>query len=228
AGGNAPEAFDAVVEARHPAGELRELLRGRHARITWGMVICGLAWGLVNFGFLLWLPANLDQVGVAPRATSGLLAESAVFALPVIAVVVWIYQRWSSIRSLVALIALTVFALLAFLAIDVADLHSTSATVFATVALLASVSGVIATLIPYSAEIYPVHLRGTGCGLIAASSKAGGILGALLGVAGLFGNFLLSAIVIAVPMAFAGVLLARGGIETRGFRLEEIQAALSE
>jgi putative MFS transporter len=226
AGTVAALAADSVVETHHPAGDVRELLRGRHARITWGLLLCGTAWGLVNFGFLLWLPANLSLIGVDPKAANLLLAQSAVFALPGIAVVVWLYQRWSSIRSLVLLIALTVAALLAFCAIDVLHLRSELATTAATVALLSSVSGVIATLIPYSAEIYPVHLRGTGSGLIAASSKFGGILGALLGVLGLFGNFTLSALAIAVPTALAGVMLARSGIETRGYRLEEIEMAL--
>lgn len=223
-----PDEIDRVVEAHHPVGELRELLRGRHARITWGLALCGVAWGLVNFGFLLWLPANLNLIGIDLQATNLLLAKSAVFALPGIAVVVWLYQRWSSIRSLVLLIALTVLSLSAFFAIDALGIRSTPATIVATVALLSSVSGVIATLIPYAAEIYPVHLRGTGSGLIAASSKAGGILGAVFGVAGLFGHIMLSAIVIALPMVAAGFMLACNGIETRGYRLEEIQLALSD
>jgi len=83
-------------------------------------------------------------------------------------------------------------------------------------------------MLPYSAEIYPVHLRGTGSGLIAASSKAGGILGAALGVLGLFGHFALSALLIALSMAAAGWLLARHGVETRGHALEAIQRTLSE
>ena len=82
-------------------------------------------------------------------------------------------------------------------------------------------------LIPYAAEIYPVHLRGTGSGVIAASSKFGGILGAGLGVLGFFGYFAWSALLIAVPMAVSGVMLLRAGIETRGHGLEEIQDVLS-
>ena len=85
-------------------------------------------------------------------------------------------------------------SLLAFVAIDVGGLRSAVATTVATAALLVSSSGVIAMLIPYAAEIYPVHLRGTGAGVIAASSKFGGILGAGLGVAGLFGHLSLSAL----------------------------------
>ncbi|MBN8923092.1 MAG: MFS transporter [Rhodanobacter sp. 68-29] len=217
-----------VLESLHPAADLRQLLRGRHARITAGLAICGLAWGLVNFGFLLWLPANLATLGVDARDASALLARSALLAVPGTAVVVWLYQRWSSFRSLVLLIALTAVALLGFCAIAFTGARSGTLTVAATVALLVSSGGVIATMLPYSAEIYPVHLRGTGSGLIAASSKAGGILGAALGVLGLFGHFALSALLIALSMAAAGWLLARHGVETRGHALEAIQRTLSE
>ena len=215
-----------VIDEQHPVVGMRQLLRGRHARITWGLVVCGLAWGLVNFGFVLWLPVNLVGMGVDAAGVSALLARSAILALPGIGVVIWLYHKWSSFKSLVLFIALTALALLAFFAMGLAGVRSEGATVAATAALLVSVSGVIAMLIPYAAEIYPVHLRGTGSGVIAASSKFGGILGAGLGVVGFFGDFMLSALLIAVPMAISGVMLWRSGIETRGQGLEEIQDAL--
>jgi len=68
-------------EEEAPAGGIRQLLRGSHARITWGLMVCGVAWGLVNFGFLLWLPTNLgsgtneDRIIVA-RAEDVILYES--------------------------------------------------------------------------------------------------------------------------------------------------------
>jgi putative MFS transporter len=211
------------MEIHQPRAGLRDMLRGRHARITIALMMCGLAWGLVNFGFVLWLPANLHKLGLDARAASALMAQSALLAIPGIAVVVWLYQRWSSFKSLVLFVALTVLALLAFATIEVAGLRAQSFTIAATVLLLIAISGVIATMIPYAAEIYPVHLRGTGSGLIAAGSKAGGILGAGLGVAGVFDSFVVSALVIAVPMLAAGVMLWRGGVETSGRELESIQ-----
>ena len=236
AGRRAADAVE-VDDAQHPgapvlddqpaASGIRQLLRGRHARISWGLAMCGLAWGLVNFGFVLWLPVNLTALGIDPKAISALLAKSAIYALPGIAVVIWLYHRWSSFRSLVLFIALTALSLLAFAAMAALQLRSPAATIAATAALLISANGVIAMLIPYAAEIYPVHLRGTGSGAIAASSKFGGILGAGLGVLGFFGNFTLSALLIAVPMAVSAVMLLRGGIETRGQGLEDIQQALS-
>jgi putative MFS transporter len=217
-----------VLEVHQPRTGLRQMLRGRHATITLALMACGLAWGLVNFGFVLWLPANLHKLGLDARAAGTLMAQSALLAIPGIALVVWLYQRWSSFRTLVLFVALTVLALLAFAAIEVGGLRAQSFTIAATVLLLIAISGVIATMIPYAAEIYPVHLRGTGSGLIAAGSKAGGILGALLGVAGVFDSFLVSAVVIAVPMTAAGVMLWRGGVETRGRELESIQKIMCD
>jgi putative MFS transporter len=162
-----------------------------------------------------------------PGAASALLAKSAVYALPGIALVIWLYHRWSSYKALVLFIALTTLSLLLFFAMGAMGLRSEPATIVATAALLVSVSGVIAMLIPYAAEIYPVHLRGTGSGVVAASSKAGGILGAVLGVFGFFDAFALSALLIALPMAASGVMLLRSGVETRGVRLEDIQAAFA-
>jgi putative MFS transporter len=216
-----------VLDDPHVVTGMRALMRGRHASITWGLVVCGVAWGLVNFGFVLWLPANLGQFGIDPARVNKLLAQSALLAVPGIAVVVWLYHRWSSVRTLVLFIALTTLSLLAFFAIGLAGLRSEAAVTVAIVALLVSVSGVIATMIPYAAEIYPVQLRGTGSGVIAASSKFGGILGAAIGVAGLFEHFQLSALLIALPMAASAVMLLRSGIETRGRGLEDIQDVLA-
>jgi putative MFS transporter len=225
AASNAPAAA-VVAEQEPPAGGIAQLLRGSHARITWGLIVCGVAWGLVNFGFLLWLPTNLGSMGMDATAASALLARSALLALPGIAIVIWLYHRWSSIKALVLFIALTTATLLVFFGLGLAQVQSTLAMVLTTALLLVSSSGVIAMLIPYAAEIYPVHLRGTGSGVIAASSKFGGILGAGFGVLGVFGHFAASALLIAVPMAVAALMLIRSGIETRGRGLEDIQDLL--
>ena len=90
--------------------------------------------------------------------------------------------------------------------------------------LLISISGVIAMLIPYATEIYPVNVRGTGTGVIAGSSKVGGIVAARLGVTGFFAGLTGSAIGVAVPSAALALMLAITGIETRGRSLEEIHS----
>jgi putative MFS transporter len=218
------------VDAEHEqqqGGGVRALLQGGYGPLTIGMGVAGVAWGLANFGFLLWLPTNLRAMGMDAGTATSLLARSAFFALPGTLLVIWLYHRWSSIKTLVTFITLSALSLLGFFLLGYFGIDSVPAMVLATVALLVSASGVIATLIPYASEIYPVHLRATGSGLIAATSKLGGILGAGFGVLGLFGNVSMAALVIAVPMLVAAVLLIRNGIDTRGRRLEEIQGMLA-
>ena len=127
-----------VIDEQHPVVGMRQLMRGRHARITSGLLMCGLGWGLANFGFLLWLPVNLTELGVDANAASGLLARSAVIALPGIAVVIWLYHRWSSFKSLVLFIGLSTLSLLAFFAMGALQMRSETLTVAATVSLLSA------------------------------------------------------------------------------------------
>lgn len=210
------------IHTAEQAEGVRALLSGPFAKITLGLVGAGLAWGLVNFGFLLWLPTNLREMGMSAGAANQLLAQSGLLALPGIAAVVWLYHHWSSIRTLVLFITMTALSLLVFFIMGLLHIHSTGAIVVATACLLISASGVIAMLIPYAAEIYPVHLRGTGAGVVAASSKAGGILGAICGVVGLFNNLAIAAAAIVLPLVVFAALLFKNGIDTRGRRLEDI------
>lgn len=215
----------AEEDAQADAG-FRNMLKGPYAPITLGLVGSGVAWGLVNFGFLLWLPTNLRDAGMSAESANGLLAQSGILALPGILMVIWLYHHWNSIKTLVLFIGMTAASLLTFLALGLLDITTPAAIITATVLLLISASGVIAMLIPYAAEIYPVHLRGTGAGLVAASSKFGGILGAACGVLGMFNDLALAGLLIAIPLIIFGGLLLKNGIDTRGRRLEEIHAAV--
>ncbi len=58
--------------------------------------VCGLAWGLVNFGLLLWLPADLVTKGYSVGVSSMLLTQSALLACPTVFVAALLYSRWSS------------------------------------------------------------------------------------------------------------------------------------
>lgn len=222
-----PEVVAAPAQtSRNANTSMRSLLSGSHASITLGLLACGLAWGLVNFGFLLWLPANLGSMGMNQAAASSLLARSALLAAPSVLLIILLYHRWSSFKTLVLFIWLTAATLLGFFSVSLAGLRSEAVMEFLIMMLLVSSSGIIAMLSPYAAEIYPVHLRATGSGLIAAGSKAGGILGAGAAALGLFGNLGMSALAIAVPLIASAIMLARSGVETRGRDLEWIQAEI--
>jgi len=166
-------------------------------------------------------------MGMDAGAASGLLASSALIAVLGIPLVTWLYHCWNSIRTLVLFTALTAAALTGFFLIGLLKFQSAPVIVAVTALLLVSSSGVIAMLIPYASEIYPVHLRATGTGIIAASSKFGGILGALCAVLGLFGDLSMSAIGVAIPMLISGGVLLKNGTDTNGKGLEAIQTELS-
>lgn len=201
-----------------------QLMRGPYAGITLALVGAGTAWGIANFGFLLWLPTNLRNMGMSADTTNTLLAQSGLLALPGILLVVWLYHSWSSIKTLVLFVVMTAASLGLFIVFDLLQQLSNSIILISTALLLISSSGVIAMLIPYAAEIYPVQHRGSGAGLIAASSKFGGILGAMLGVTGIFAKLGLSALMIAITLIICAMLLIKYGVDTRGRRLEDIQA----
>lgn len=205
---------------------LSDMLRKPYAMITLALIGTGTVWGIVSFGFLLWLPTNLRAMGMSGETTNALLAQSGLFALPGIAVVIWLYHSWSSIKTLVLFVMLTVMSLGLFVVSDLLAQLSSTTIIISTVLLLISSSAVIAMLIPYAAEIYPVQHRGIGVGIIAASSKFGGIIGALLGVSGLFEHIAYSAVIIAVPLSLCALVLFKNGIDTRGRRLEDIHGQL--
>ena len=211
---------------KYSSTAFRDVFGGAYAPITIGLLGVGLSWGLVNFGFLLWLPNNLREVGMSAEAANGLLARSGLMALPGTLAVIWLYHKWSSIKTLVLFNLLTAVSLAVFFAMDLFGVHSPLAVMLAIALLLVSASGVVAMLIPYGAEIYPVQIRGTGTGLVASSSKAGGIIGALLSMIGVFSDLGVSALIIIASILVFTFLLSLSGVDTRGRTLEEINANL--
>jgi putative MFS transporter len=231
--------YGVIVEARPlAAGERRDtespprhwggvgaLFRPPLVTQTVVVFLYGLAWGVMNWGFLSFLPTFLRGAGFGARASSTLLFLSTLVAIPATVLVAILYGRWSSRKSMILFAAASiVFALgLAWLA---PTEQSSRAGVVTVVALLyAATGGVIAMLSPYTAEVYPTSLRGTGSGLSAASSKLGGLVGGLATVVGLVSissGMMRPAVLVSIPMAAAALLIALRGVETRGRRLEEL------
>jgi len=199
-----------------------ELLRIPYLPHTLTLALYGLAWGLVNWGFLTFLPTLLDESGTGVADASRLLFFSAVLALPSTAAVAWLYGRWSSKKTMVICAAGTGGALVGLAAVQ---RLGGAVLVLMVVFLLASSGGVIAMLSPYAVEIYPTRLRGRASGLAAASSKAGGVIGPPLVIAVMAVGPGLPAVALATaaPMVLAATVLARYGIETRGRSLEELE-----
>ena len=149
--------------------------------------------------------------------------------MPGTVVVAYAYGRWSSKKSMILYALATALALVGFMVLRPSPGAGTQVglTVLL-VALLVSSGGVISMLSPYTAEVFPTHLRGTGSGLAAGSSKVGGIMGPpiMAGVLTVSAGLVGPALVAAVPMLASALVLALKGVETRDARLEDIQARM--
>ena len=216
----------AATEQREVAKHsIKQLFQKPYAAATLAVCIYGVAWGLVNWGFVLMLPTIMqDYLQLDAKIANRLLAKSALIAVPGCLVVSWLYGFWSSKRTLVLAAIGTAFVLAAFGTVKSgADYDQTTFSVL-TVMLLVGLSGMISMLPPYSVELYPTKLRATGGGLTASSSKLGGVLGprAVAGILVIFPGFFVPAMTLAVPLLIAAVALWFNGRETSGRRLEDI------
>jgi len=208
----------------HFAG-LGRLFRAPYLSHTLTVGLYGLGWGLVNWGFLTFLPTILEDQGLESSAVNTLLFWSALIAVPGTVLVAYLYGMWSSKKSMVLYAALTSLTLVGFAVLGPSVAAGNQVVLGGLVILLLiSSGGVISMLSPYTAEVYPTDLRGTGSGLAAGSSKLGGILGppVAAGVLVLAPGFAAPALVMAAPIALAAVVLGTKGIETRGRALEEL------
>lgn len=183
--------------------------------------ICALSWGLVNFGLLLWLPADLVAKGYSVGVSSRLLAESALIAFPTVFLAAFLYSRWSTKWSLAVMIALTLAGLLLVLQLELAGSGS---PVLPVALLIVGTNGIIAIVLPYTAESFPMRVRGRATGWVAACTKAGGLIAQGLTIAGIALSMGASSLMVMVPTALSLVLVAWFGRETRGRDLRDLDA----
>jgi putative MFS transporter len=89
--------------------------------------------------------------------------------------------------------------------------------------LIVGINGIIAMILPYAAESYPLKVRARATGWVAACTKTGGLLAQVLGVFGLVPGLAWGAALALAPIAVALVLVVRYCIETRGRDLREME-----
>ncbi len=217
------ERFGIVARAKVAAPADAAAAHQRHGGLTAALTTAALAWSFVNFGLLLWLPTDLQERGYSSELASGILASSALLALPTIGLAAWLYSRWSSKWTLVGMVVLTVVGLIG--ALLPAALLSWPPLLVAVIAtLIIGTNGMIAVLLPYTAENYPLGTRGRATGLVAASSKFGGVAVQGFALVGLIPTLGSAAFALLVPMSASAGLIAWAGRETRGRSLRELEA----
>jgi len=181
--------------------------------------LAAICYGLINFGLLLWLPTDLVAKGYSVAVSSKLLAESALIAFPTIFVVAIAYSRWSSKWSVVGSIAITVLGLVGVLQLE---FTGSGSPVLPVALLIVGTNALIAMLLPYAAESFPLRIRGRTTGTVAACTTAGGMFAQFLAILALVPALDVVSLVIIVPTIAALILVAWFGKETRGRDLRDL------
>jgi MFS transporter, putative metabolite:H+ symporter len=181
--------------------------------------LAAICYGLINFGLLLWLPADLVSKGYSVELTSRLLAESALIAFPTIFVAAYVYSRVSTKWSVVGSVAVTLIGLVGVLALELRMIPS---PVLPVALLIVGTNGLIAMLLPYAAESFPLRIRGRTTGTVAACTKAGGMFAQFLAILALVPPLDIVSVIIFVPTVLALVLLALYGKESKGRDLRDL------
>lgn len=221
-GASAP-ALATAPAARSRAG-VQSLFETPYLVHTITVLAYGLSWGLVNWGFLTFLPTILRDRGLSAVAANRLLFLSALIAVPGTVLVAYLYGLWSSKRSMILFALVTCASLGAFAIVDPGGSRNAAMLLPLVVLLLLGSGGIIAMLSPYTAEVYPTRLRGTGSGIAAGSSKLGGIVAPPVAawILAVSPGFTAIGLIVAIPVAISAVVLALAGVETRDRGLEEL------
>ena len=206
-----------VVRRRHHIPLTGAKLLGKLIALS----MAAIAWGIINFGLLLWLPAELVAKGYSVAVSSALLAESALIALPTVFLAALIYSRWSTKWSLVSMIGVTIFGLIGVLWVETSGGGS---PVLPVALLIVGSNGIIAIVLPYTAESFPLRVRGRATGWVAACTKGGGLFAQALSITALVPGMAVVAAMIIAPASLALVLVAWFGRETRGGDLRDLEA----
>ncbi|ESQ87446.1 MFS transporter [Asticcacaulis sp. AC460] len=186
---------------------------------TAALTIAALAWGLINFGLLLWLPNDLVAKGHSMKDASQLLAASSLIAFPTVFVCTWIYSQWSTKWAFTTMVMLTLLGLLWVLALETLGGNP----VFPVALLIIGSNGILAILLPYASESYPLRIRGRATGWVAACTKAGGVMAQALSITALVPPLGIAAGMIILPILITLGLFVKYGTETKGLDLRDLE-----
>lgn len=205
-------------EAAHGAG-FGPLFRPPFTGLSLAVVVLGLGIGLVTYGFQLWIPSNLQKLGLAQQAADRALRDSAVLGLPLVFVAAAMYGLWSAKKTIVALTALVAAALAVFSVAGESLAHDRTWLYVLLAGPIVGTATIAAVLAAYSSEIYPTRIRSRGSGLSAGVGKLGGVaVTAVLAAGAAVPSIGQTALLGAVPLLAAVLVVAVWGVETRAGR----------
>jgi len=221
---NIEASLSSVDRRQSPIQGLRTLWHSIYRRRTISNWLFGFCTGFFEFAFIIWLPTTLKNLGYSDAQSVNYPMLINFFAIPSVFVALYLLRKGGTKRilTLYPLIAGIFVLILAFFLPQIA----------AQPVLLVLVGGVIfffgVTLLgifpPYSSEVYPTEVRGTGSGWSAGFTRVGSFLGPFIGGVlfdlGIPAQFDL--IIFGVPLLIGAFIMWRYGIQTHNQTLEQI------
>jgi putative MFS transporter len=177
--------------------------------------------GLVLFGFTLWIPTNLRQLGF--DKADMILRNAALAGLPLTLLVAWLYRSWSTKKTLLVLTTVTAVALYTFVIFGDAVVQFKWLLYILLASLIWGINALNAVLAVYSSEIFRTSTRSRNVGSVSGLAKAGGVL-IIAAVAFELAppSIATISLLAAIPMTLAILAISAFGIETRQRPLEQM------
>lgn len=229
-GGNYDPLDDAVAslspadKRQSPIESLRMLWHSIYRQRTAANWLFGFCIGFFEFAFIIWLPTTLKNLGYSDAQSVNYPMLINFFAIPSVFVALYLLHKGGS------KLVLTLYPLVA--GVFMLILGGFLPQIAAQPILLVLVGGVIfffgTTLLgifpPYSSEVYPTEVRGTGSGWAAGFTRIGSFIGPLIG--GVLLSMGVSAqialIIFGVPLLIGALIMQLYGIQTHNQSLEHI------
>jgi putative MFS transporter len=213
-----------------PIDGLRRLWRSIYRRRTIANWIFGFFIGFFEFAFIIWLPTTLKNLGYSDAQSINYPMLINFFAIPSVFLALYLLYKGGS------KLVLTLYPLIA--GVFMLILGGFLPQIAAQPVFLVLVGGVIfffgTTLLgifpPYSAEVYPTEIRGTGSGWSAGFTRIGSFIGPLFG--GVLLNLGVSAqielVIFGAPLLVGALVMLLYGVNTNEQSLEQISPSFVE
>lgn len=227
---DAEASFSIEDKRLSPIKSLRMLWRAIYLRRTITNWLFGFFIGFFEFGFIIWLPTILKNLGYSDAQSINYPMLINFFAIPSVFAALYLLRKGGS------KLVLTLYPLVA--GVFMLILGGFLPQIAAQPVLLVLVGGVIfffgTTLLgifpPYSSEVYPTEVRGTGSGWAAGFTRIGSFTGPLAGglLLGLGVSAQIALIIFGAPLLIGALVMLFYGVQTHNQSLERISPSYAE
>jgi putative MFS transporter len=160
---------------------LRMLWQGIYLRRTAANWLFGLSVGFFAFGFVTWLPTMLQNLGYSDTQSVNYPMLINFFAIPSVFAVLYLLHKGGSrlVLTLYPLVAGLFMLTLGWLLPRIAS-HPPILVLMGGAIFFSGVT-LLGIFPPYSSEVYPTEIRGTGTGWTTGITRIGSFIGPLVG-----------------------------------------------